>query len=99
MNAKQNEFEVTVFHIFTAKLILLQQQLDKSYHSDTFLRDSLLTAVDIPAIQARLRDRFPRSSQQAINRVAIQLSEQKDQPGEHRHAWPREENETRQGIH
>lgn len=53
----------------------LQNQLDPSYHTDQFLRDILLTAVDIPHIQASLRDRLPRASQQAIIRMAIKLSE------------------------
>lgn len=59
----------------------LQQELDKSYHSDTLLRDRLLTAVDIPVIQSGLRNRVPRSIQQAKNLVAIQLREHKRSVG------------------
>lgn len=81
MRAEPDEAEVTVFRKFTASLMSLQQKLDKSYHSDTFLRDRLLTAIYIPVIQSSLRDSFPRSSQQAINRFAIQLSERKRSAG------------------
>lgn len=68
------ESEVTVFRNFVAKLMSLQNQLDITYHTDQFLRDRLLTSVNIPAIQSSLRDRLPRTSQQAINRIANQLS-------------------------
>lgn len=55
----------------------MQQQLDISYHDDRFLRDRLLTAVDTPTVKAALRDHMPRNSQQAINRIAVQLSDRK----------------------
>lgn len=87
MEAEPNESEVTVFQKFTTTLLSLQQQLDKSYHSDTLLRDRLLTAVDMPAVKAGLRDRFPRTSKQAINRVAIQLSERKKSAGSASAYW------------
>lgn len=70
-----DESEVTVFHKFVSDLISLQKQLDVSYHDDRFLRDRLLAAVDLPSVQATLRDRITRNSQQAINSIAIQLSE------------------------
>lgn len=70
--------EAAVFRTFVAKLTSLQKQLDTPYHTDNFLRDRLLTAVDLPAIQSTLRDRMPQTSQMAVNRVANQLS---DKPG------------------
>ena len=81
MNEDPGESEATVFRKFTAALMSLQNQLDVTYHEDKFLRDRLLTAVDIPSIQSSLRDRLPRTSQQAINRVAIQLSDRKRSAG------------------
>ena len=63
MNEEPDESEVTIFRKFTASLMSLQNQLDDSYHDDQFLRDRLLTAVDIPSIQSSLRDRLPRTSQ------------------------------------
>lgn len=67
--------EVAIFRKFVLDLILLQNQLDKTYHADKFLRDRLLTSIDIPAIQNSLCDRLPRNIQQAINCVAVQLSD------------------------
>ena len=81
MSNAPEESEVTVFRQFVSKLMSLQHQLDPTYHSDNFLRDRLLTAVDIPAIQATLRDRMPRTSQQAVNRVANQLCDQSRSAG------------------
>lgn len=50
MEHEPNESEVTIFRKFTATLISLQEKLDSSYHSDTFFRNRILTAVNIPAI-------------------------------------------------
>ena len=93
MNEDPKESEATVFRNFTASLMSLQNQLDDTYHDDKFLRDRLLTAVDIPSIQSSLRDRLPRTSQQAINRVAIQLSDRKRSAGSNA-ACTVEDNET-----
>lgn len=51
LSQKPEESEVAVFRTFVAELMSMQNQLDKSYHQDQFLRDRLLTAVDIPSIQ------------------------------------------------
>lgn len=59
----------------------LQKQLDTPYHKDRFLRDRLLTAVDIPNILTTLRDRMPRTSQQAVNRIANQLCDKPKSAG------------------
>lgn len=67
--------EVEVFRKFTAKLMSLQKQVDPSYHSDQYLRDRLLSDVDIPEIRIALRDRIPRTSAQAINCIANRLSD------------------------
>lgn len=75
MTDEPEESEVEIFRKFVAKMISLQKQLDDVYHADHFLRDRLLTAVDIPKIQLTLRDRMPRNSQNAIQRVANQLSD------------------------
>lgn len=81
MAEEPDESEVTIFRKFVAKLTSLQNQLDPTYQTDQFLRDRLLTAVDIPSIQSTLRDRLPRTSQQTINRVANQLSDKKKTAG------------------
>lgn len=76
MNRSPKESEVTVFRTFLAELMSLQHQLEESYHADKFLRDRLLTTVNISHIQASLRDRLPQKIQKAINRVEIQLSDE-----------------------
>lgn len=67
-----NESKVNVFGKFVSNVSSLINQVDTTYHTDSFLRDRLLTAVDIPYIQAKIRDRMPDTSQQAVNRVANQ---------------------------
>lgn len=66
--------EVFVFSKVFSKSMTLQEQLDDHYHSDTFLRDRLLTVMDIPWVQTTFRDRMLQSSQQDVNRIANQLS-------------------------
>lgn len=46
-----NQSEVEVFNSFVAKLSGPQKQLDKYYQQDRYLRDHLLTAIDIASIQ------------------------------------------------
>lgn len=59
----------------------LQKQLDTAYHTDSFIRDHLLTAVDLPNIQTPLRDRMSRTSQQVVNIIANQLCDRKNSAG------------------
>lgn len=75
MSKAPHESEVSVFRNFVARLMSLQKQLHPNYHSDEFIRDRLLTTVDIPSIQVTLRDRVPRSIHRAVNRIANQLSD------------------------
>lgn len=75
MSRNPGESEVVVFRKFVSRLMSLQKELRPNYHSDDILRDRLLTALNIPSIQVTLRDRIPRTSQQAVNRVANQLSD------------------------
>lgn len=72
---EQDESEVTVFPKCISSLMSLQTQLNSLYHDDRYLRDRLLTAIDIPYIQAALQDRLPRNRQQSIYPIAIQLSD------------------------
>lgn len=75
MSDSPEELEVCVFRRFVAVLTSLQKQLDITYHDEKFLRDRLLTAVDIASIQTTLRDRMTMNSRDAVNRVANQLSD------------------------
>lgn len=45
------------------------------YHEDSFLRNMIHTAVDIPGIQTSLRDRIPSTWDQAQIRISNRLSE------------------------
>lgn len=67
------DLEMSALHTFVAKSMILQKQLDKTYHTNGFLRDRLIIAVDLPAIQSALRDKMPRTSQQVFNKIANQL--------------------------
>lgn len=81
MEEDPEESEIAVFRRFTANLMSLQRQLDSSYHTDQFIRDRLLTPVDISSLQAPCRGRMPRTNKQAINRVSIQLRDRKRSAG------------------
>lgn len=74
MTESPTQSEEEVFRNFVAKIMSLQMQLNSKYHMYTFLRDRLLTAVDISAIQIALRDRLSRTSNQDVNRLADQLA-------------------------
>lgn len=80
--AKQpEESEVSVFRNFVARLVTLQKQLDRKYQGDGYLVDRLLSAVDIPSIQASLKDRMPRKAQTAIHRISNRLSDKPHSAG------------------
>lgn len=81
MLEEPNEAEVTVLRTFVVNLMSLQNRLDESYHTDQFLRDLILTDVNIPSIQSALRDRLPTTIQEAANRIANQFSEKKKSAG------------------
>lgn len=76
-----SQSEVAEFKTFFEKLKSLQRQLDSQYHTDTFFRDRLLAAIDIPAIQTALRDRLPRTSNQAVKRIENQLLDKSQSAG------------------
>lgn len=46
--------EAEVFRKFVAKLMTLQNQLDTIYHTDQYLHDRLMTAINIPSIQSAI---------------------------------------------
>lgn len=63
---------MSVFNDFIEELSKLQKQLDVKYNGDGYLRDQILTAVDIPAIQVVLRtDSHERLSTLSIGCQAI----------------------------
>lgn len=70
-----NNSEISIVRKFSSKFMSLRNKLDTSYHTNQILRYSLLTVVDIPAIKSTLRDRLPRTSQKAINRIVNKFSD------------------------
>lgn len=81
MDKAPEQAEVDVFRTFVEKLTSIQQQLDSRYHCDHFLRDRLLTAVDLLTMQSALCDRIPRTAQKVINRMAAKLSDKSKTAG------------------
>lgn len=75
LDRQQEQAEGEVFPSFLNKLSTFQQQLDTRCHGDQFFRDIWCTSVEIPAFQAPLRDRMPRTLQKPIYRIASTLSE------------------------
>lgn len=81
MEDRPDESQKTGFRSFAAHLVSLQNKLEKGYHTDRYLRDRLMSAVDIPEMQNALRDGVTPTSHPIINRVANRMSTRK---GSHR---------------
>lgn len=75
MQRDLNSSEIEVFRTIIAQIISVQKQLDTLYHGDRYLRDRLLTTVNIPVIRDALRDLVPRTAHQLINGVANRMSD------------------------
>lgn len=78
MQKIQDGSEITVFRSFGSNLTSLQYQLHENYHTDWYLRDQLMTYIDIPNIRDTLKDRVPRTSHQIVRRVASTLYNKKN---------------------
>lgn len=75
MEENPGESEISVFRKFVAEFMTLNNQLESSYNTDQFHGDRIITAINVPSIQSKMRDLMPRNSRQAVNRIANQLSE------------------------
>lgn len=64
---------VEVFWEFVATLMSLLKQVDMSYHDDNFLRDRLITAVNMPSIQAAFQNPILRTGQQPAHRIVNRI--------------------------
>lgn len=64
-----------VFRNFVAELMSLQKKIYSDYQGDKYVRDRLMTAIDLLFIQVALRDGMPPTDQQLDNRIANTLSE------------------------
>lgn len=69
LRKRLNDAEVQVFSDFEETLQKLQKQLYSGYNHYQYLRDRLLTAIDVPSLQDPLRDRMQRTAQQLIQRT------------------------------
>lgn len=58
-----------------------QKQLDSKCHGGAFLRDGLLTAIDIPQIRTSLMERINKTSKQALDRVDTHLCGKRNNAG------------------
>lgn len=81
MRKRPEVSEVQVFNDFVAALTGIQNQLDHDYHHDRYLRDSCLTAIDIPSSQEPLRYLMPRDAQRVIQRTIRRLSDNRKTAG------------------
>lgn len=74
MPENPDESELDVFQKVVSKIVLLKMQLGSSYHRNKFPAKSFMTTFYIPSIQAALRNRIPRVTQQLTNRIANRFS-------------------------
>lgn len=70
-----NDSHVEVFQKLFAKFISLQKQNKLSCHGDKFLKDRIMTAVDIPSAHTAIQDRIPTTAQHLTNLLANKLFE------------------------
>lgn len=74
MESYPESSEITGSCLFVGKFMGIQKQLDTFYDGDRFLRDELMTAIDIPTVHDSLKYRIPRGAQQLLNSVPNNLS-------------------------
>ena len=74
MRENPDKSELQVFRGMITKLSKLQRQLSKEYRNDLFLRDQIVISTDVPAAQQSMRERVPKSSADATNRISTFLS-------------------------
>lgn len=67
-----------VFREMCDSLVSIQRQLDLDYRKPLFLRDQLISAADLPNIKRALKENHPKTAHDAMQRIALLLS---DQPG------------------
>ena len=81
MRENPDSSELQVFRSMVTKLSKLQRQLEKEYRGDVFLRDQIIIASDLPAAQQSMRERVPKSSADATNRISTFLSNEAKSAG------------------
>lgn len=74
LEPEKSESEVEVFHDISHNLSRIQHQLDEHYHKDSFLRDQLVMAAQLPHLERALRERVPKTAHEAMHRIAASLS-------------------------
>ena len=81
MQEAPEKSEIEVFRDLSNRLTQIQRQLDKSYRTDNFLRDQLLVAADLTSIKQSMRERVPKTAQEATQRIATFLSSEAGSAG------------------
>lgn len=79
--------QMEVFLDFIADLVEPLKQLDSNYHVERYLTDQILNTFDVQSIQIFLRNRIPRTYDQAINRIANGLSDKRQTDGSTMAHW------------
>lgn len=74
MRNKPNKSKIEVFRQLSHHLSRIQNQLDKQYHKDSFLKDQLVMAADLPHLERSLRERVPKTAHETMHRIAASLS-------------------------
>ena len=74
MRNRPEKSEVMVFKNMCRTLSTTQRQLHKSYYHDNFLRDQILVATDVEELDRSLREKIPKNSHEAIQRIANLMS-------------------------
>jgi hypothetical protein len=73
MKSSPEKSEIAVFRDLAAHLPKIQRQLSQEYQKDVFLKDQLMTAADLPSVTRTLREKPPKTAQEAQQRIAALL--------------------------
>ncbi len=81
MRLHPEKSHVEVFRDISSKLSSIQRQLHPYYHLDRFLRDELIRSADNSQIALTLKERIPKSANEANQRIAALLSSEAGSAG------------------
>lgn len=93
LEEQPDESQMAGFRKFDAQLRSVQHQFQMDYHTDLYLGNRLMSAIDVPDMKNALRERTPHSSNQLINLVDDVESTRKA-PWDQRRMWLRDGTKT-----
>ena len=76
MRESPDKIEIEVSRNFVDRLTNIERQLHPAHREDRFVRDPLIIGADISHIQNSLQDKIPATSQEAVNRIVLKLSDE-----------------------